>query len=339
MSINESGGAKERYPWVDYAKGICIIGVVTLYAVKLLQHEFGDKGWMRYWVDFARPFRMPDFFLLSGLFLGRVINRPWREFLDKKVAHYLYFFVLWTVLIFLGIRLFDAVGLVPKSLERRTDSLWSWLYEPAGMLWFIYILPIFFITTRLTKRVPVIVIVGIAAALQTFPIRASWHPVQDFCERYIYFYIGYAFASYVFALATWAEVNRRSALFSVIIWAIINETCVYFGRTGSKGFSLVLGILGTGGVVVTGVLLERYRWTGFLRYLGQHSIVVYLGFFLPTVVLVGSLNFIAVPLDLGTIAALISLVGILLPILLFEAVRGTRAAFLFERPLWARLAK
>ena len=29
-------------------------------------------------VEFVRPFRMPDFFLLSGLFLPLVINRDWR---------------------------------------------------------------------------------------------------------------------------------------------------------------------------------------------------------------------------------------------------------------------
>ena len=84
---------KPRIGWVDYAKGICMIGVVTLYAVNYMESK-GDGGWMKAWADFARPFRMPDFFLLSGLFLGRVIDRPWRSFLDKKVAHYLYFFIL-----------------------------------------------------------------------------------------------------------------------------------------------------------------------------------------------------------------------------------------------------
>jgi uncharacterized membrane protein YcfT len=29
-------------------------------------------------VAFAKPFRMPDFFLISGLFLARVIGRPVR---------------------------------------------------------------------------------------------------------------------------------------------------------------------------------------------------------------------------------------------------------------------
>ena len=48
-------------------------------------------NWMDHWIAFAQPFRMPDFFLISGLFLARVIDRDWREYLDKKVIHFAYF--------------------------------------------------------------------------------------------------------------------------------------------------------------------------------------------------------------------------------------------------------
>ncbi len=34
----------------------------------------------------SQTFRMPDFFLISGLFLARVIDRDWRDYLDKKVV-------------------------------------------------------------------------------------------------------------------------------------------------------------------------------------------------------------------------------------------------------------
>ena len=38
---------------------------------------------------------MPDFFLISGLFLASRIDRPWRDYLDSKVLHFAYFYVLW----------------------------------------------------------------------------------------------------------------------------------------------------------------------------------------------------------------------------------------------------
>ena len=55
-----------RYTWVDFSKGICIIGVVVMYAGMKL----GDVGWVQGAINFMQPFRMPDFFLLSGFILS-----------------------------------------------------------------------------------------------------------------------------------------------------------------------------------------------------------------------------------------------------------------------------
>ena len=51
-------------------------------------------------VEFARPFRMPDFFLIAGLFLSSRIDGPWRLYIDRKVLHFAYFYVLWLTIQF-----------------------------------------------------------------------------------------------------------------------------------------------------------------------------------------------------------------------------------------------
>jgi uncharacterized membrane protein YcfT len=53
-----------------------------------VEQAAGREGWMHAAVAFARPFRMPDFFLISGLFLARVIDRARRDYLDRKVLHF-----------------------------------------------------------------------------------------------------------------------------------------------------------------------------------------------------------------------------------------------------------
>ncbi|MEL6946038.1 MAG: acyltransferase family protein, partial [Pseudomonadota bacterium] len=83
-----------RVDWVDTAKGICIIFVVMMHTTLGLEKAVGEQGWMHAVVAFAEPFRMPDFFLISGLFLAATINRPWRLYLDRKVVHFLYFYVI-----------------------------------------------------------------------------------------------------------------------------------------------------------------------------------------------------------------------------------------------------
>src|SRR6201992_4011829 len=85
-----------RVDWVDYAKGFCIIMVVMMHSTLGVEAEAGREGFMHYVVAFATPFRMPDFFMISGLFLARVIDRDWRTYLDRKVVHFVYFYLLWT---------------------------------------------------------------------------------------------------------------------------------------------------------------------------------------------------------------------------------------------------
>src|SRR5579864_735347 len=73
--------AAGRVDWVDYAKGICIVMVVMMHSVLGVELASGQTGFMHLVVMFAKPFRMPDFFLISGLFLPLVIGRDWRVYL------------------------------------------------------------------------------------------------------------------------------------------------------------------------------------------------------------------------------------------------------------------
>ena len=93
-------GQPPRVDWVDYAKGFCIVMVVMMHSTLGVEAATGQESWMHALVAFARPFRMPDFFLISGLFLARVIDRDWRTYLDRKVMHFVYFYLLWTAIQF-----------------------------------------------------------------------------------------------------------------------------------------------------------------------------------------------------------------------------------------------
>jgi uncharacterized membrane protein YcfT len=77
-----------RVDWVDYAKGFCIIFVVMMHSALGVEQAVGREDWLHPVIDFALPFRMPDFFMISGLFLANVIDRSWRQYLDRKVVHF-----------------------------------------------------------------------------------------------------------------------------------------------------------------------------------------------------------------------------------------------------------
>src|ERR1700719_3484098 len=201
-------GRSTRIDWVDYAKGICIVMVVMMHSVLGVELPAAQTGFMNPLVAFAKPFRMPDFFLISGLFLSVVIDRDWRIYLDRKVVHFAYFYVLWVTIQF---------GF--KAPAFATEAGWAHVgfeyleafIEPFGTLWFIYLLPVFFVVIKLTRNFSPILVWLIAAALEMTHVATGWTVIYDFCARFVYIYSGYLFANHVFALSDRRNRCRRSA--------------------------------------------------------------------------------------------------------------------------------
>ncbi len=219
---------RQRVDWVDYAKGFCIVFVVMMHSTLGVEQAAGQEGWLHAVVAFARPFRMPDFFLISGLFLAQVIDRDWRTYLDRKVVHFAYFYLLWTAIQFaFKAPLFVHEHGVMSTLWLYVESFW----EPFGTLWFIYLLPIFFVVTKLAKslRVPSIVVWIAAAALEIAHIQTGATVIDEFASRFVYFYTGYLFAPRVFALAAILKDQPETALAGMTIWGLLNGVLVFNG--------------------------------------------------------------------------------------------------------------
>src|ERR1700733_2858038 len=194
-STASAGG---RVDWVDYAKGICIVMVVMMHSVLGVELAAGQTGFMHLVVMFAKPFRMPDFFLISGLFISVVIDRDWRTYLDRKVVHFAYFYVLWVTIQF-G---FKAPGFAAETSWSHAGYLYLESFiEPFGTLWFIYLLPIFFVVIKATRRMPPPLIWSLAALLEMAHFSTGWTAIDEFGARFVYFYTGYLFADAVFALS------------------------------------------------------------------------------------------------------------------------------------------
>jgi uncharacterized membrane protein YcfT len=333
MSDNEKTAA--RVDWVDYAKGFCIVFVVMMHSTLGVEQAVGHEGFMHTVVAFARPFRMPDFFLISGLFLAQVIDRDWRTYLDRKVVHFFYFYLLWTALQFA----FKA----PLFVEQHGVAGTAWLYvesfwEPFGTLWFIYLLPIFFAVTKLAKNlaIPPVLVWLAAAALESAAVHTGSTVIDEFAARFVFFYTGYLFAARVFALATTAQAHPESAIAGLTVWGLVNGSLVLNGLAELPLVSLGLGLMGAMAVVSISALMARSDLFRPLRYCGRNSIVIYLAFFLPMALsrtLLLKTGWIA---DIGAVSLLVTLAGVIGALALFWAVRHTFLRFLFERPerLW-----
>jgi len=321
--------APGRIDWVDYAKGICIVMVVMMHSVLGVEAAAGQTGFMHLVVMFAKPFRMPDFFLISGLFLSVVIDRDWRTYLDRKVVHFAYFYLLWVTIQF---------GFKAPSFAAETN--WShagFLYlesfiEPFGTLWFIYLLPVFFVVTKATRRMPPLLIWGVAALLEMAHVATGWTVIDEFCARFVYFYSGYLFAQYVFALSDRARARPALALAGLALWALVNGSLVKSGFSEWPLISLALGLAGACAIIIIGTLLARAHWLTFLRFCGEHSIVIYLAFFLPMATTRTLLLKTGLIHDIGTISLVVTIVGVAGALAIWRIALAIGADFLFERP-------
>ena len=325
---------KARVEWVDHAKGICIFFVVMMHVNDLVQERAHAMGWLEEVVIFARPFRMPDFFLIAGLFLANAMRRPWRHYLDAKVVHFFYFYVLWMTLQFGVMDLKHLIRADAGVLEIAGAYFRRWI-DPVGALWFIHMLPVFFLVTRLTRSVPPWLMWLGAAALHSLQIDSDWHIIREFASRYVYFYSGYVLAPYVFRIAAWAHERWPKTLAYLACWGVVNALLVAEGWAFLPFVSLALGYAGALAVIFTAVMLSKLAWTEPLRYLGQNSIVVYLGDFGVSMIVVIAVT----PLigDLGALALIATLLTVIGTIVMWRVALRTPVRFMYVRPRWLRI--
>src|SRR3569833_2379392 len=329
MTANGTSATGHRVDWVDYAKGICIVMVVMMHSVLGVEAAAGQTGFMHAVVAIAPPFRPPARPPPSGLLLGVVIDRDWRTFLDRKVVHFAYFYLLWVTIQF-G---FKAPAFAAESGWQHAGYLYLESFiEPFGTLWFIYLLPIFFVVIKLTRKLPSPVILGIAVVLEAAHIATGWTVIDEFCARFVYIYIGYLFANHVFALSDVAREHPWAAIAGLTAWALINAGLVASGVSEWPVISLALGLAGACAIITMGTLLARAHLLNGIRFCGEHSIVIYLAFFLPMAATRTLLLKTGIIPDIGTVSLIVTIAGVLGALLIWRAALAVHANFLFERP-------
>ncbi|HEY6024582.1 MAG TPA: acyltransferase family protein [Pseudolabrys sp.] len=333
--------------WVDSAKGLSIILVVAMYSAYNTGEHTGEVGLLHYLVGFATPFRMPEFFLISGLFLSQVIARPWRRYADRRVIHYFYFYALWA---FIMIAL--KVGLYSGSPVGMLRALAIAVVEPYGVLWFIYMLAVFSIAAKSLwqLRVPHWVTIPVAAGLQMAHIDAPSYVMTQFAAYFVFFYVGYAAAPVVYRVVAWAESHIALSIAGLLLWALCNGLLVFspgysimpvetrMGFAALPPLHLLLAIVGALALCVLGALLSKLSFMNWLRWLGEHSLVVYVAFTLPMSIFGGLAMWSDLLTDTGPLSFAVLIVATASPVALYLIVQRLGFdVFLFERPRWAHI--
>ncbi|HEV7719059.1 MAG TPA: acyltransferase family protein [Arsenicitalea sp.] len=340
-------GQSDRLQWVDSAKGISIILVVMMYSVFNVGQDADGVGIFHYVIGFATPFRMPEFFLISGLFLNQVIGRTWRAYADRRVVHYFYFYALWAV-IHLVLKIALGSGQPVEALQQIAQAA----IEPYGVLWFIYLLAVFSATAKLLYelKAPHWGVLAVGAALQMGNVTSAGYLVEQFCHYFVFFYAGYVFAPMIFKLIEWVKAHTALALLGLLAWAAIEFALVFspgyavlpdrvdMGLAALPGLRLALALIGSVALCVTAALLGKLAFMDWLRWLGARSLIVYLVFVLPmsfTRVILIKLHFTQ---NVSVTSFVVMAIAIGFSLGLYGLVQWSgRGKFLFERPAWAHI--
>lgn len=338
--------AQTRLDWVDMAKGLSIFLVVIMYCATSVGEDTGQAGFLHWSIAWAMPFRMPEFFVLSGLFLSQVIGREWKPYADRRVIHYFYFYALWAV-----IHIVFKELIVGRDVTGTAASLAWAIVSPYGILWFIYMLGVFGLVSKLlySLKAPHWAVLGVSALLQMANIKTGSYLVDQFAEYFVYFQAGYVAAPYLFRLADWVADHAALSLAGLVAWGIVNGLLVFspgfhmdpvhpqMGWAALPGLHLILALAGSAAVCVAAALLIKLPWMAWLRWLGSKSLIIYVSFVLP----MGVARIILLRFGLSEpniVSLIIMVVSIGSPLILWWLVQKTGfGRFLFERPHWAHL--
>jgi uncharacterized membrane protein YcfT len=324
--------SKSRLDWVDTDKGLSIILVVARHTASGVALSLGQMPLIFGLIStLSTPYRMPLFFVVAGLFAASYLQRPLREFLDKKVLHFVYFYFLWSA-IQIGMKMALPGGLHEVGVK---DLLLTPI-EPFGVLWFIYALPLFFVMMRIMRNVPKFLVIAVALIFYFARIDTGWTVPDESALRFIFFVGGVYGAPYVFQIADWAHENvAKAALTGLVVLAAIGIVTLT-PLIDNRAIELLAGVAGSIGCVMLVRAAASKGLTGWLSYIGSRSLYVFVAFFLPMAL--ARVVMVKAGVTNGDLVTLVAVaLGVALPLLAARFLEGTHFAFLFTRPQFLRL--
>lgn len=319
---------KQRTLWIDHAKGITIVLVVAHHVLEGLNNTFTLPEVM-YWYAISGPVRMPLFFLIAGLFAAKAIQSDIRDFIDRKVFHFLYLYVLWSFIIYI-LRL--AMDPFTNTSVRAEDILYIF-WDPVPTIWFLYALLLSFVIARLSRSVSPIYVVAFASLLHAFALTTSAFAevpiLQRLSELLVYFLIGVYASPWIRENAprlTWLHTGLFVAAFLAVgltarHYDLIHEPLVFFS----------LSALSAGALIGLSVNLVSIGWGALFTRIGENSLYIYLVHFIPAagVRIVMMRAGISDPLTIFVVAVVVS---VILGIAFRYATRGNVLRILTQPP-------
>lgn len=324
---------KKNFEWINVAKGIAIILVVYRHnLVGLERSGFEIPEFFRMANEIVYSFRMPLFFIISGLFIAKSIEkRKNQSFIGYKFNSIYYPYLIWgTIQIGLQIVLSDYTNSDRTWIDftylfispRQVDQLWYLfaLFNCSVLFYFLY------------SVLKIGTFWHLALSLLMFAVSEFLNDinlVHDLFYYYIFLTLGHHFKSFILS-----EVPSKKQLLYLFffITPVFWLSQWYWLHNPDINLFLfgLIAVIGTFYVFVFSKLVEESRWVNFIKIAGRHSLQIYLmhvlaiSSFRIIVTKFLGLEFPLIILFLGWI------LGNLIPIVFYKATKHSFFIYLFQ---------
>ena len=342
-----------RMAWIDYARGICIILVCYRHCFDgLRQAGFatGDFPVLQVLNVCFYSFRMPLFFIISGLFVSRsLLKKGLLSYTRSRFSVVFYPLMIWGGLqITLQLIFHNYVNGSPSYRDYLNLIIYPRNPSNSQQFWYLnalFFVGIFYAFFKVVCRFKlwhhaVISLLMYVAGNYLIHIHVKLFLFQDVLHYYLYFFLGDLISGYIFQKKTTdlllsARWLTLSALLFVVTQSVF--TIVNFNHSDDNYISgnmiwlnLLISLSGCLFVVQVCKWLERKNILQWLRIIGYHSLYIYLMHLMVIaavrVVLVHVLHITYVPVMLTTAI----FAGVLVPMVIYNIVTRLGAWWLFS---------
>ena len=290
---------EKRYSWIDYLRGIAIILVVYHHVrigIERIQIKVPEALVEANMIFYS--FRMPLFFLLSGIFINLAFaKKSIKQLVSSKFEMLLYPYFIWVFIqVSLQIILSDFTN-SQRGLEdytyifyhpRYLDQFW---YLPA-----LFNVSMFYLLIRSKFNPPawVHLVIGLVLYFSSpFVLKISM--LSDWMEFYIFFAIGNAITQFFFKPSTQKFLSDYFSFFLILplfvslqLYYLKNDIAEktldpdlgitiydYLNRMNNQAQFLIIALVGCLMMLIVAFRLQWMNVLSFLRVLGYHSLYIY----------------------------------------------------------------
>ena len=353
--------SKNRYAWIDYARGICIILVCYRHSFEgLINADFPTDSYplLSLLNSSLVTFRMPLFFFISGVFISPTLGRKgYTDYLGDRIKTILYPLLIWG-----SIQI--TLQLIFSNYTNATASPMYYLYllimpRKVDQFWYLNTL---FMTGVLYAYLKVVLKWKLfhlmLSALLLYGLGALFYKthanmryltftysiVPDILHYYIFLFLGDA-ASEIIMNKKNEKYLSSAKLFipALIVFLVAHYYYTIINDYYNKGYYvefympasfLLIALSGCLVTIMISFMLQKWGALKFLRVIGYHSLYIYLMHVMITsftrVFFSRILHFNSIPLML-----LVSVVlGVTIPIIVYNILvsNGMWWVFSLKKP-------